>query len=348
MQQHNDYSQFTERDFICDQFFQDWVLVPSQETNDFWNEWLKSNPGKAQIVLNAKKLLESIRFTEHWPAEEKINAALQEAFLKIDEGGIAPRTGLIARMRWTRRIAAIFTGLVLIGAAYYFLRDTGSNRVEYATEFGKMDTIVLPDKSVVILNANSRLHFQNNWNKITDREVWLEGEAFFDVKHFNMDAANIKPGERFRVHTKDLTIEVLGTTFDVRQRRSKTEVVLQTGSIKIILKNGQQTILQPGDLFSYDSLLIKPVLTKVIPENYSGWKNKNLILPNPTVENIIQYLEDNYGKRIILKDTSMRGRIIEGPVDIDNLRDGLFILSVILKVDIVKENDTTLVLKPRN
>jgi ferric-dicitrate binding protein FerR (iron transport regulator) len=71
----------------------------------------------------------------------------------------------------------------------------------------------LPDNSTVILNANSSLRYQENWEAELLREVWVDGEAFFSVVHTHNH-------QRFRVNvTDDLKVEVLGTEFNVKDRR---------------------------------------------------------------------------------------------------------------------------------
>ena len=178
--------------------------------------------------------------------------------------------------------------------------------------------------------------------------MWLEGEAFFDVKHLNYNAKHIQPYERFIVHTKDLVVEVLGTSFNIRQRRGKTEVVLQTGKISISFndKKHDGIMMSPGDIVTYNPTAEELLRTTTIPENYTAWRERKLLLNNPTVNEIVQYLEDNYGKKIVLDETQLGTRRIEGPILINNLDDALFILSTVLNVDIIKQ-DTTLFIRPR-
>lgn len=343
MQQHKDYSHFTESEFLCDEHFQNWILRPDDANNAFWENWIKQHPEKEDMVRRTKELLQNIGFKEHWPDEEGMRLALESALASLED---ERRPGLLRRMGGLRKIAAVFAGLCVITIAVYLM--TGRNIVkEYATGYGMVDTVYLPDQSMVVLNGNSKIKYDKKWTGKKAREVWLEGEAFFNVMHLNMDTTMLKPEERFLVHTNDLTVEVLGTTFNVRQRRSSTEVVLLTGKINVILKNGQSTRLEPGYALRYSASADQLSYTSRVPENYSSWTSKKLTLINPTADNIIQYLEDNYGKKIILLDKRMGKTVVEGPIDIDNLDDALFILSLVLNVEIIREDSTTLVFKPR-
>ena len=344
MQQHNDYSRFTEADFLCDKLFQEWILNPDEANNAFWEDWMKRYPEKQATLNGAKKLLQNIGFKEHWPDEARVQEGLASALARIE---FERRPGLIRRLGGWQRIAAVFIGLCVITIATYLIIG-GSSVNQYATGYGKTDTIYLSDKSMVVLNGNSKIRYESNWKKNQAREVWLEGEAYFDVTHLNKDTSMLKPEERFLVHTPDLTVEVLGTTFNVSQRRNSTEVTLLTGSINLIFKNGLSQILEEGHAVRYSAMTNELVAVGKVPENYSSWTAKKLMLINPTTENVVQYLEDTYGKKIILLDRRMAKIVIEGPIDIDNLDDALFILSFVLKVEVIRENDSTLVFKPRN
>src|SRR5690606_8958967 len=112
-----------------------------------------------------------------------------------------------------RRVAAVFVGATLMGLLYYFFM-TAPSTVYYATDFGEIQTITLPDGSKATLNGNSTLQISENWEE--SREVWLDGEAFFEVKKIPEKSSQpgALRGKKFLVHTHHLAVEVLGTTFN--------------------------------------------------------------------------------------------------------------------------------------
>jgi ferric-dicitrate binding protein FerR (iron transport regulator) len=169
----------------------------------------------------------------------------------------------------------------------------------------------------------------------------LEGEAFFNIKHIN-SSPHIKPYERFIVHAKNASIEVLGTQFNVRERRDKTEIVLQQGRIKVTFKTSAEPaiMLQPGQIITIGAHKQTVISTTTTPEEYTAWKNKKLILTNATLKEIVEYLEDNFGKRIILTDPVLENRRIEGTFKLDNLDDALLFLSKALNLNIVQQDST--------
>ena len=346
-----EYLNHTESDFLADPFFQEWVINPDEENETFWKQFVTHYPHKKAELENAQKLLRYLSFKEHSPSESMVHQSLQKHLAAIEKLEEKTSITLYPRQGYRKllKIAAFVGGVVLLLAALLVLSDKPNKRIMAATDYGKLDSLFLPDSSKVVLNAHSKIRYSKAWNREEKREVWLDGEAFFEVRHFNKDSAIIQPHERFLVHTKDLDIEVLGTSFNVRQRRGKTEVVLQSGKIKVFFKTGlrKEITMKPGEMVTYDpEKEISQTTTN--PEDYTAWKKKKLILHNPTVDEIVAYLEDNYGTRIILLTPGLGKRELSGPIPLSNLDDALFILTTVYSMEVVKREDNTIVLRSRN
>ncbi len=344
------YKPYTESDFITDIFFQEWVTGNNTEYNKFWSDFQKNNPDKREAIENARLFLEQLHFEEHLPTEAQIESRYEEHLkqLKEREKSYVFQLERISVKSWIG-IAASFAALVFLSILFFQVNRNRIEQVSIASGFGEIKKVLLPDSTIIVLNGNSQIRFNPHRGEDKPREVWLEGEAFFDVKHLNRDKENIQANERFLVHGKGFTIEVLGTEFDVRQRRNKTEVVLQTGKIKLSLDDNSQPpiIMLPGDLTLYDNATKKIQRSATIPTNYVAWKEKKLILDNPTLEEIAHYLEDNYGKKILIEDTAISRRKIAGPILIDNLSDALFIISTVLNTKIEQEDSTRIIISPK-
>ena len=120
--------------------------------------------------------------------------------------------------------------MLLLGVSLWYAWLAQSTST-YVTRYGETQTILLPDSSTVLLNANSRLTLSTDWTDT--REVWLEGEAFFRVRKIKRITSPASAEHvKFIVRTDRLNVEVLGTEFNVRQRSEKTAVLLKsrTGS----------------------------------------------------------------------------------------------------------------------
>lgn len=124
--------------------------------------------------------------------------------------------------------------VIIIGVSLVYFLTKPSYEV-YKTIAGQVETIVLPDESVVTLNANSTLKFDPKTFD-ENRELQLEGEAFFEVTK----------GINFEVVTNQGTIKVLGTSFNVWNRENLLDVICYTGRVNVSKKSYGKD-LTPGD-----------------------------------------------------------------------------------------------------
>lgn len=97
---------------------------------------------------------------------------------------------------------------------------------EVATQRGHQSQVTFNDGSKVVLNAESRIEFPERFDKDV-REVFLEGEAYFEVEH--------NPDKAFVVRTSDTRVQVLGTKFNVKARTEdkKVEVAVAQGKVSV-------------------------------------------------------------------------------------------------------------------
>ena len=272
---------------------------------------------------------------EQFPSDEQVRQSLASARERIAEGKgrvvALPLDGQRGRIRRIGWAAAVIAGIGIAGVIGYLSKSPRPAELSYATPYGELRTLYLPDSTKLVLNAHSSVRYAD-WKPGQAREVWLDGEGYFDVRP---DKASI-----FRVHTKDLTVEVLGTTFDIRNRRGKTEVVLETGRIRVRFPAGahDDLVMTPGDKIIYDSAKMEMAHTVTIPRNYTSWKDRRLT--EARVGDILLYLEDNYHKTFILEDPNFAGKKIGGVILLDDLNDALFALSTVLDATIIQRQDT--------
>lgn len=344
------YKRFTVTDFISDEYFQNWVIEPNEKTNNFWNRWLDKYPGKRNTVQEAKEVLLNIKFKEDFPTAEQVREALERNLWRInslnEENDKEAKVVKMNSFRTLRRIAAVFIGVLLIGAVVFYFNWKNAT-IRIATNYGEIKTIMLSDSSMIILNAHSSIVYLKHSQGDRPRKVSLEGEAFFKVKHLNSNPDKIKESERFIVSTNDLNVEVLGTTFDVRSRRGETNVILETGKVRVAFNNAKQKdiTMLPGEMIAYHSITNELNRSVTDPVLATSWTDKKLILNNATVNTIVQYLEDNYGYKVVLRDTSIGNKKMEGTLLLDNLQDVLFVLSTSLDIRIEKKDSTLIFIK---
>jgi transmembrane sensor len=167
------------------------------------------------------------------------------------------------------------------------------------------------------LNANTKIKVSDNWSDENTREVWLDGEAFFEVvKKPNTGAA------KFVVHTPQLNVEVLGTAFNVKARRGATEVVLQSGKVtlnKVKNTDFKEIVMIPGDRVRVADEALKSVISdKVETEKVTAWTNGKIIFDNTPLLEVAKAIEDHFGYEVILEDKQLVTKLYTGELLTDS------------------------------
>lgn len=343
------YATFTEIDFINDPYFQDWCINPDVKHRIFWENFIAQYSDKKEQIINARSLLTSLQFQEDFPKPEYVHEKYLSHLQLLDSRKSFKFFNFnLIKLKQVVSIAAIVTGIILISFIAINLINKPKSAQVVTSNFGEIKKILLADSSVIVLNSHSSVTFNKVFNKNQPREIWLKGEAYFNIKHINKDPLQIAPEERMLVHGDDFLIEVLGTAFNVRQRRNCTEVVLQSGRIELTFFDSLKTkiTLHPGGFVSYNSKNQQILRSVTIADDYVKWQNKKLILTDPTLQKIINYLEDNYDKKIILESPELQYKKIVGPIKLNDFNDALFIISTTLNLEIEKKGDS-IILKSR-
>ena len=240
------------------------------------------------------------------------------------------------------RVAAVLAGLALLAGVLYFGMVNDDQTLRYATHYGETKTFLLPDSSRVTLNANSSLTFRTSEQSV--REAWLEGEAFFEVRKVSDIQSSSEP-VKFIVHTAHLDVEVLGTAFNVNDRRGTTQVVLAHGKVRLETQQNEQLTMQPGELAELSSP--DAVLTKqaVNPVDYTTWRENKLVFKRTPIRKVAQTIEDYYGLEVRLEG-DWANQQITGTIPTGSQEVFLEVLAESMGVEIGQEGNR-LVLKKR-
>ncbi|HEX2628497.1 MAG TPA: FecR domain-containing protein, partial [Chitinophagaceae bacterium] len=241
------YGNLSAEELAQDDFFIESVQKKTTD-NSFWNEFLIDYPHQRETFDEAVAFVQSLHFSNDRPAagvKERIWNNIKE------ETSPGKLVSLRSSKKWMWAAAAIT--ILIACSAIWMITMNGQQHTTMGTAFGQTRQVILPDQSIVMLNANSSIEFDPKWDGKAKREVWLKGEAFFDVKHLHQQGA-IKESDRFVVHVGNTAVEVLGTSFNVSDRRQVTKVVLQTGSVRVDFadKNIASVMMSPGEMMQYD------------------------------------------------------------------------------------------------
>jgi transmembrane sensor len=307
-----DYRTFDVEDFLADENFTRWVTHPTTSSDTFWKNWLALNPERREILNTARQLQKDINFTETWKVGERLGMWEQIREGMHDKLPVAPLFG--SRAAWFRLSCAAAIAGILFTTAWLFVRW---RNIDIATQYGKQQDITLADGSRVTLNGNSRLTFTRNFAKAEIREVWIEGEAFFDVARMVRNGRKVP----FTVHTKQLDIEVLGTAFNVNSRRSRVDVALEHGSVKLTdPDNAANTLLlKPGEKATQVAKTAPLQKEAVNVNEYSSWKQHVVQYRGKTLDELAQMLNDSYGIDITIENEALRRETFTGSFPTDSV-----------------------------
>jgi len=314
-----------------DEYFRQWVWYPNEESNRFWRAWIEKHPDKSAEVEEAIGLLKKLRLSEYTLTEAEVALIWKRIKNTSNPAQGGPYQPKIPR--WWLSAAAVFV-LAAISFLIYLINTSSESLIIQETAYGETRTILLPDSSKVILNANSKISYTNNWDKIGKREVHLEGEAFFDVVHTVSD-------QPFQVKVSNgLAVEVLGTSFNVYHRKADTKVVLNTGKITLTYPEAKQEkkiTMKPGELVEYRKDRISK--REVDPEHYASWTENKIILNQTSLQEMIQKAKDNYGIEILVASEKMLTQTVSGSMPIGDADSFAGQIATVFHLKITRTND---------
>lgn len=208
-----------------------------EENDDFLARWLNddlSPEEKAEFENSAegKEYAQMIQAADKLAAPAyNVNGELAKLKGRIAKASQVKETKTIWMQPVFRyAVAACFTAIIV--TAYFLLQ---SPLTEITTAAGQQEIVMLPDGSEVKMNGSSSLAFnEKTWAE--NRELRISGEAFFQVKK----------GSSFVANTEFGSVTVLGTSFNVKTRNQKLEVVCYTGKVNVASTQADMDLL-PGD-----------------------------------------------------------------------------------------------------
>jgi len=318
-------------DFLDDISFTNWVHQNNGTDIGYWDFWIENNPDKKELVENAKALVLGVSFDQKFVSKEKITLEWQKLESKIQAKKLVHKRVL----KYLKPFSIAASIVLLISFGVYFLNF--NNKIIHKTNYGEILNLKLQDGSTVTLNSNSSLSYY----KTDSRKVWLTGEAFFQVEK------KIASNAKFWVVTKDLSVEVFGTSFNVSTKKKKTDVFLEEGKIWLKLNNGVNKKMIPGNYISYSSERNEVLEDKNIfnPVIKTSWKDGSLLFENLSLEKAMEKIEETYGYSVVFKDDISKNTLITGAVPITNIDICIKAIEKSVNVLIIKKENNLIISK---
>ena len=241
-------------------------------------------------------------------------------------------------------VAASLAGAILLIHPLNTSKNPTTSKT-VTTNPGARSRLTLPDGSTVVLNADSRLTYNEDFTGDT-REIQLSGEAYFDVAK--------DPHRPFLIHTKTIDIKVLGTAFNVRSYDNErtTETDLLQGAVEVTLHNkpDKKIILKPNEKLTVHNDQVNvstsqpvaagnqdaPLITvgKVHYQKKDSsiteilWTKNQLAFDNTSLEDVALQLQRWYGITVTIPDERLKSIRLNAVFGQESLRQVMEALSI--------------------
>lgn len=218
------------------------------------------------------------------------------------------------------KIAAVL--IIAVGVTLFFLQQATT----FKTEAGEQLAIQLPDHTQVIINARSSIKYnKSNWEN--ERDVHLEGEAFFKVSK----------GKVFDVMTDQGVVTVVGTAFNVKHRTSFFEVSCYEGVVQVQVK-GNKTLLYAGDTYK---MINNTVVLDKINNQIPSWTNNKSEFNDVPFQEVVHELERQYNVTVIF-NKNYNNQLFTGGFTHTNLENALYAITAPFNMTFVIKPDNSI------
>jgi len=206
---------------------------------------------------------------------------------------------------------------------------------------GLQKKFLLPDSSEIFLNRFSTIKADiRNWSD-AKREVWLEGEAFFEIRKHRSSGSNFS---NFIVHTPRGDIEVLATAFNVMTDSAGFTASLNSGKIRAHIGSEEAVTLSPGQvlLVSHGTISRKEMNVQL----YSAWKEGKFHFDHTGLADVVDLMKRYYHLKIRVDgDAWMQSKKISGNIDVADSSELIRSLQVVMGLHIKQTSDSLIIHK---
>lgn len=286
--------------------------ICSEDEEQRLKDWMQEDTENEEFLLFVKKIWDTsskkkkirdvdsawMRFNKQYDLKPEASSSPRSNIVSFDQvkrKSFSSRWASWSIVAVAAALLIVFISLNLVDTAPVDNTKEVAGTVQYRTvetEKGQRTRLRLSDGSTVQLNAESRLLIPKTFNASNQREVILDGEAYFEVTH--------NPDRQFVVTTNYAVTKVLGTKFNINSYgiENKVTVAVAEGSVslerkegdtasgKTIIKNQFGTFLKDGSTVVTESDDMAQFL---------GWTNGNLVFMQDSLTTVIQKLERWYG-----------------------------------------------------
>ncbi|WCT14365.1 FecR family protein [Mucilaginibacter jinjuensis] len=231
---------------------------------------------------------------------------------------------------WLQIAAAV---LLLAGGALFYILQQRVSHVSVTTAKFEVKTDTLSDGSIITLNQNTVLNYPNRF-KGRQRSVLLsQGEAFFNVAH--------KADQPFIINSGKVRIQVLGTSFNVKSKNGRVEIIVETGLVAVS-RSSQTIFIRPGQklvIGASEGTLVKTVNHDRL---YQYYRTHEFVANNTPLTQMISILNEAYDSHIIIQNRKLDTLQLNTTFKNESLENVLDVISHTFNISVIRTNNTIL------
>ncbi len=340
--------------------FLQWMLEDVTHVQEFLQERKKYD---LELLLNGSLTV---------PVDVELEYKKIQEFIEKDKRDQARKARLRKRSLWIRYTKPVAACIVVLIGCFFIWKQISLPSGKDITSFypdsptrysaqlakttpdgyqvvqvlkGDKKELHLSDGTKVWLNSQSIIKYPEKFDRNT-REVWLEGEAYFDV------ARDVK--KLFIVHTHEFDIRVYGTRFNVFAYHQYPEKLYTLVEGSIALKSNtdadsKELQLAPGQQAVYHEEEGRLNIKDIDPVSEVSWKDNNFYFKEKTFQEICRQLEISFDVAIIIKGDGLKNSVYSGDfVRNENLSDILSIMSSDQRMEYKINGDTIIITEKYN
>lgn len=299
---------------ILGKLFSEESLSPAE--NEMLQRWITENRSEYERLD---------RFIRSVEKEKSFAVDTDKAWDSLTNKRAAVAEKNIFRLYPRKIAAAVLAACFFIGVYLWTTFHYETSQIVVDTM--SIKTVTLPDHSVITLNKNSSIQYDER-EFARHRHVVLRGEAFFEVA----------PDENhpFEVSAPSINVKVLGTSFNINARVPEDiRVDVKTGRVEVTA-GAENVVLKGGEGASWQNNRLKKYAISNL--NYLSWKERRLTFADTPLSEAISMMEEYYGIRIRAKEDIGEYRVTTVFTS-ESAEQALDELKLLLHFDYKKEND---------
>lgn len=231
--------------------------------------------------------------------------------------------------RILRMVAMVLMTAGVGWLSYIFATRSSSNEMLTISSGMQTLTDTLPDGSIVTLNRKSSISYPQEFAGKT-RQVRLTGEAFFDVK-----PDKSKP---FLISVDDVTVKVVGTSFNVKDNAEKTEVIVETGIVEVS-RDTQRVRITPREEATIVKASAEMRKGITADEFHNYYRTRRLFCDGTPLWRLVEILNEAYEADIVIGNQRLKNLPINTTFDQNSLESILGVVSETLSLKVEHHGD---------